>query len=311
MSPEFDMDVIVLDDSDEVADAVIPRWEALGVTVFHTANPDDLLDPFNPDTKPAKWPRAPHARRLAGIVLDLDLGEPLYALGGMTGAANVARARHTIPALMAVPVVLRTQLLSKERDLAAVFAAELLGQPLSWWDRNRSRDDRRLLEYLSRLSENPTATTSDLDVRLIEPVMVRNIKDDGNAQRTVSLAETLLRSNRWKLWARVDRYGQDALAHGHLDADQENTWEDMQRVPTALNHLLDIRQPLSSLKEIIDVEVTDAAVLERRAAVGRFRHDRRGDAAAMIGTYRDVLVNRVTARLFAESTVTKFEVDVF
>jgi hypothetical protein len=308
----FPMDLIVLDDDLTIAEYIAPIWEARGITLFQTDDPELLFDPLDQTAIPAKWPRAPHRRQLSGIVLDIDLGGHLGPLGGVVAAARLAAARERPgSSLSGVPVVIRTQHLSKERDLAAVFIAELLGEPVSWWD--RGRDNPRLLEFFSRLAASPTADLRDLDVKYVRPLRVFN-RNKANTRQETGLAQALLGGNRWKLWTRVDMFGKGLL---NFRGEARTTWENMERLPTALTYMLETNQSLHSgelradvgTDEIysgpLDVDITDHAVKRLR---GVDRHSKKEDAAQVLAEYRQVIANPLTVQLLAEAGLVQADV---
>lgn len=302
-----EMDVIVLDDNlFEVGTYMLTNWQKQGVTLLQSVDPFDLAEPFNAEPPP-KWPRVPHYNRLGGVLLDLDLGgkDPNGAIGGMLGAWVMRSAKNQYGN---TPVVLRTTELDRERDLAAVFAAELYGAPLPWFD--RAHDDDDLLDYLRRRALNPNAELPD-GMRMIHPVRVRNVDADGEAFPETTLAEALLRGERWKLWPNAAQFGGDSLPgtvigrflNGYLRGNS-SPWRNTQRLMSALYYLRDTGQLLHQLSEPIDV----AAVLEE--ANGRYAGQmmsHKMHAMGIVSDYRKVLTNPQTARLFAEADTFEYQ----
>lgn len=231
------MDVLLIDDKEGEGALLDLLWREEGVRIWHARHLSAVLSVTQGTPHPhgALVPES-----LDAVVIDLDLG------GGSDGAAGGVQAicaikRWQVDHVRTWPVVLRTQDVDDARSLAAVLAAELLGEPLPLWGKRRS-DARSLLAYL-RAREERRADVEEFGGTLVHPVKI--IREERGEQ---NLGAFLFGGRRSVVWARIFE-GFDAdvavLAAGY--ARRNKFWDQVNALFSAIVYLRDKGDQLHTL----------------------------------------------------------------
>lgn len=243
------MNILLVDDKEGEGALLEKAWSNEAVRVWHIDELPKLTIADDPQARETE-PRIPD--RLDAVIIDLDLGQKAFGPAGGLLAIHALKEWQTDPA-NSPTIILRTQDVDDDRSLAAVLAAELIGEPLTLWGKS-SQNAMEILSYLR--DENSTPKMHGGSV--VHPVRI--VRDERGEQL---LGKFLFQKRRAKVWERIhDGFDADIAVLTAGFPKRNKFWDQVNGLFSAIVFLRDRGEQLHTLNGAV-LRLTD---IEREIA---------------------------------------------